>query len=473
MVTMLSRIRHISLAPLLALAAHLGAASARAESLSDAVSEAYGDNPAILADRARQRALDEDAVQARAGLGPSLNLQANISRAENTNRLITPPFAESSAASLVITQPLWTGGRLAHTVDAADRSVEAGAAGLRQTDETLILSVVTAYMDVRRDRENLETARESLQLLQKELEENQARLAVGDIGRTDVAQTEARVAGARTQTANAQAQLDNSRANYAALVGHLPEALDDPPDIAARMPPSLEAAFRLAESGNPTLQQAKATEAASAAKLAATRDQVKPSLSLQASLGVATGQYGVGNPFVDYSRNITASAVVNMPIYTGGLISSEIRAASENHEADRFAIADARRRTDLAAAQAWNAWQAARTALEASMQQVASTRVAFEGAREESRVGLRSNLDVLIDEQDFAAARQALAAAQHDVFVTETALLAAMGQLDVTVFDPKATPYDPRRHLQRETRTFPATPLAPWGPAVEAIDRIP
>ncbi len=467
----------------LALAALATAAgAARGETLGDAIALAYQSNPTLQAQRANLRGLDESYVQARANYRPTITAQGTVT--SETNNCTSSPFIigggckspslhlggsiNSSTAGVSISQPLYTGGRISRQVTAAQAQILAGREAVRATEEDTLQNVIQVYVDVRRDQQSRAIQVESVGLLQRQLDESRARFAVGDITRTDVAETEARVAGARAQLAQAEAQLAASRAAYASVVGQNPGTLAPEPSLKDLLPPSLDAAFDIAEGNNPRLRQADFTEQASAARVAAAKAQTRPTVSLQATYSYYGGAQGPYNPFQNYSHDFTAVATATLPLFTGGTTSSQIRQAAEQDNADRIGIETARRQALLTVSQAWSQMLGARANVIADEAQVRSANIAFEGTRQEARVGLRTTLDVLITEQDLAGAQIALVAAKHDEYFAAAALLAALGQLNVTDFAPDTPVYDPKANFDKVRRAD----AVPWEKAVEAADRL-
>ncbi len=458
------------------------AGAARAETLGDAIALAYESNPTLQGQRASLRALDETYVQAEAGYRPTATLQATVTDDSNNN---TNPYtrslpglsqqiingkSETSGAAIGVTQPVYTGGRVATQVDAAQAGILAGRETLRGTEETVLRNVINAYADVRRDQRIVTILETDVTLLITQLDEARARFAVGDITRTDVAETEARVAAAQAELAAARAQLANSRAAYASLVGRNPGDLAPEPPLTRHLPESLEAALGRAERNSPAIRQADYTEQSSAAKLAEAKAQTRPTLSLQATVGYTGGNYNVlATPFANYSHDLNVAAVVTVPLFTGGTTSSQIRQAAESNNADRIGIETARRQVLLAVSQAWNGLMGARASVAADEAQVTAANIAYEGSHQESRVGLRSTLDVLIAEQTLAAAQVALVSARHDEYVAAADVLGATGTLFAQDFAPDVQVYDPRDNLRQARRAWP---WAPWTPAVAGLDRI-
>jgi outer membrane protein len=456
------------------------AAGARSETLSDAIALAYQSNPTLQGQRASLRALDETYVQAEAGYRPSATLQATVTTNENNapnniatlpggGQQIVPGQTQTSAAGLSVTQPLYTGGRVATQISAAQASILAGRETLRGTEESLLQNVITAYVDVRRDQQAVAIAEENLQILKTQLAEIKARFGVGEITRTDVAQTEANVAAAEAQHSAAQAQLANSRANYASIVGQNPGTLALEPPLGKFLPATLDQAFETAERNSPQIRQARYTEQSSAAKVAEAKAQTRPTLSLQGNFGYVGGQFGLASPFVKYSHDVTASAVAVFPIFTGGTTSSQIRQAAETDNADRIGIEISRRQVLLTVSQAWNQLLGARASLAANEAQVQAANIAFEGTRLEARAGLRTTLDVLITEQNLSNAQTALITSRHDEYVAGANLLAATGSLFTDQLTTGVAIYDPKVNLDRVRHSYP---WAPWSPAVSALDHV-
>jgi outer membrane protein len=238
----------------------------------------------------------------------------------------------------------------------------------------------------------------------------------------------------------------------------------------------------MAEQNSPKIRGADYTEQSSAAKVAEAKAQTRPTISLQATLGLYGGSNSTApnpfgqvppppslpvSPFVDYSHDLTATASASIPIFSGGYYSSQIRQAAENNNVDRINIETNRRQVLLTVSQAWNQLVGARASLAADEEQVQAANIAFEGTRQEARVGLRTTLDVLISEEDLANAQLALVAARHDEYFAAAALLAAMGSLEATDFAPDLPVYDPRTNFNHIRRANGM----PWDGVLEYLDR--
>jgi len=447
------------------------AAPAQAETLADAIALAYQTNPTLQGQRASQRALDESVVQARTGLRPTVSLAGDASwrDTEVSDSDAGTATIRSSGAGLSVSQPIYTGGRVSSGISAARADVLTGREGLRGVEAQVLQAVITAYVDVRRDQERLRIATDNVAVLQRQLDESRARFEVGEITRTDVAQAEARFAGARASFSSAQAQLAISRAGYAAVVGQNPGDLAPEPSLVGLLPTTVDEAFVAAEDANPQVLAAEYGERSSAARLAATRAERRPTVSASGSIGYDSPSSLTGSQFDDYEQSVSGSVTVRLPIFTGGLINSSIRAATERNRADQLAIEEARRTALRTVSQAWNSLVGARANLVANEEQVRATRIAFEGVRQEAQVGLRTTLDVLNAEQELRNAELALVNARRDEYVASAILLAAMGKLEARYLIPDVQTYDP---VLNATRVNAGWGWVPWEPVLEAVDRI-
>ncbi|MET0294937.1 MAG: TolC family outer membrane protein, partial [Phenylobacterium sp.] len=309
---------------------------------------------------------------------------------------------------------------------------------------------------------------ENLQVLQRQLEESRARFEVGEITRTDVAQSESRLAAAQAQLSLAQAQLGISRANYAAAVGQQPGELAPEPPLAALLPNDPDNLFDAVEQNNPAIRAAQYAEQASRARVAGARAERMPSVSVNGTLGYA------GQPLEpfdrrDYSRAVSAQATVAVPIFSGGLVSSRIRQSVERNNVDRLTVETQRRSALQTATQQWNSLIAARANILSTQEQVRAARIAAEGTRQEQQVGLRTTLDVLNAEQELRAAELSQVNARREEYVAAAQVLGAMGRLEAQYLTPGVKLYNPRSNFQGLRFTWG---WVPWEEPISIIDSL-
>jgi outer membrane protein len=474
-------------AGLLAAACSLGlmagfVSAAQAETLTDAIALAYQTNPTLQQQRASQRAIDESVVQAKTAFRPSVSVSADVTAARTdfandvtstvggVTTVRDSSKSSGSGATLSLSQPIYSGGRASANLTAAEADVLSAREGLRGVEQGVLISVIQAYVDVRRDQERLRISQENVAVLNRQLDESQARFDVGEITRTDVAQSQARRAAAQAQLAAAQAQLSVSRASYAAVVGQNPTDLVAEPSLSTLLPATVEQAFDGAEKNNPQVLSAQYDERAAAARVASARAGYRPTVSARASLGYDAGETnGAGSQFKDYDRSITGGVTASIPLFTGGLTTSQVRAAAERENAARIAVEGAKRAALQSVSNAWSNLLAARSSLVANEEQVRATRIAFEGVRQEQQVGLRTTLDVLNAQQELRSAELALVSARRDEYVASAGVLQAMGALNVAALAPDVARYDPKTSYDRVNH---AVGWVPWEPVVQAVDKL-
>jgi outer membrane protein len=450
---MLKRSRVLASAAVVALVSGLGA-PAWAETLQEAIALAYRTNPNLLAQRANQRALDETVVQARSGLRPTLSASAgaNYTRTwapdTTVNGVTIAGDTDTNGGNVgvSVSQNLWTAGRTTRAIDQARANVLAGRENLRDIEQTVLLSVIQAYVNVSRDMEILRIRQENLTVLQRQLQETSARFEVGEITRTDVAQAEASLAQSEADLANAQAQLSSSRAAYAAVIGQSPTDLEAAPALPA-VPTDFDAAMETALGRNPGVLAAIYNQQGAEAAVAAARSEYLPSVRATASYGGSTNDLGDLGELTD-RRSFQAGATLSVPLFTGGLNQSRVAQALERANAAQIGVEGQRRAVLQDVSTAYAQVLSTRSGVAAGNEAVRAASVAAEGVRQEAQVGLRTTLDVLQQEVTLRSAQTALANAKAAEYVARASLLKAMGQLegpnlnaDLDVYDAKAN-YD-------------------------------
>ena len=202
------------------------APGAHADTLRDALILAYRANPSLESARAQQRAVDENVPIAKASGRPSVSGDANYTELvkRSANSRTSPERTLSVGADLNV--PIYSGGAVKNQIKAAKFRVEAGQADLRATESSIFSAVVAAYMDVIRNEAIVGLNRNQVQVLQVNLQATSDRFEIGDLTRTDVAQSQSRLALAQSDLRAAEANLASARETYIQLVGKAPEALE-------------------------------------------------------------------------------------------------------------------------------------------------------------------------------------------------------------------------------------------------------
>ncbi len=436
----------------------VGAVSSNAETLEEALISAYQSNPKLQAERARLREIDETYVQTRAQERLTANLSGNINlNATRTPSLSIPvPGFDSFITSgtdvstpaggqLQIIQPIYQGGRVRALKAQAKAGILASRERLRGIETDVFVNVANAYVDVLRDEEASRIRRANLRLLMRQKEAADSRFELGAGTRTDVAQAEARLAGAKVGLAQADAQLQISRANYRQWTGHIPANLQALPVFT--LPTTEAEAASLARANNPQILASVFQQEAGDAAIDAAKAAKKPVISLNATAGGQRWNSG----FPSSSEQATIGAQVTVPLTTGGLNRSKIRAAENARTRLMFETRDAERQMDASIMQSWAALQAAEEALSASRVQVSAAELALEGVELEREVGTRTALDVLNAEQEVLEARLGVINSRSEVAKAGYSLLALTGAFDALALSLPTDIYHPEQNFNDVT----------------------
>ncbi len=455
-----SKIATFGLAAAVSVLALTMAVSVQAESLNDAIALAYAQNPTLLRSRAAQRATDETYVQTRSQLGPSLSASASSTYTD------VPDFSgnrSSTTAGISASQTIFASGGIASSLKASRANVMSGQEGLRSTESGVVLDVISVYTAVRRDQQALQISQDNYDILKQQLDQTQAQFDAGQLTRTDVAQSQARLSASAASLASAQAQLDSDRASYVAVVGQSPVALEAEPALPG-LPADFDAALAAAEKNNPDLQSAQYAADAAKAQVRAERSVFGPTVGLSASTGGTQPGLGIG----DIADNDASSATLRLsiPLFSAGLNGSRVRQATENYNAQLQVVETTRRQVVSSVSQAWSQMLAARSAVVSNQEQVKAATVAADGVKVEQQVGLRTNIEVLNAQQELKSAQLALIEAERGQYVAGSQLLSVMGGLTAKAFVPDIQVYDPQEHFD-DVKSKGWTPLEP---VVHALD---
>jgi outer membrane protein len=419
-----------------------------ADTLREALTQAYETNPSLTAARAGQRATDEGVPLAKANGRPDLSTNATYTEfvLTSSNSFSSPSRSIGIDTSLSV--PLYLGGGVKNAIRAAENRVEAGRAGLRGTESSIFSAVVGAYMDVIRDESIVDLNRAQVGVLQVNLEATRDRFQIGDLTRTDVAQSEARLAQAISQMETARAGLIRSKEIYIQLVGSTPGDLEAPPPL-PNLPANPEEAVSISLDNNPDLIAAKEAREASVfdRKSAASARLPRISGFSQGSYNNFLGTITSSVPGITQSQTQKSAQVgvrATLPLYQGGQPAAQIRQAqarlSQAQEQEIAAERDVIAQTRAAYA----SLKASEEVIKSSERAVSANELSLEGVRAENSVGNRTVLDILNAEQELLNSKVQLVAARRNAYVAGFTLLAAMGRAEARDLGLEGGPlYDP------------------------------
>jgi outer membrane protein len=433
----------------IAAAASIAAASpVRAETLESALARAYAGNPQLNAGRAGVRATDENVAIAQSGYRPTVGVQASIGTTYTEGNLSGANLRQTlipGQAGITVTQNLFNGFQTDNSTRRAESTVYSQRESLRFTELSTLFNAAQAYMDVLRDTANLELNRNNVEVLEEQLRQTRDRFNVGEVTRTDVAQAEARLAGARSQVSASESQLRSSIGIYRQVIGVEPRQLAPGRPLDRYVPASLNAAVDIGLKEHPSiLSQMHAVDAAEA-QVKVLEGALYPSVSLQGSVAQSYDQQ------IRNSNGVAASILgrLTIPIYQGGQEYAQIRQAKEQVGQARIQVEQVRDQIRAAVVSAWGQLEAAKAQVIASQAQVQANEVALNGVREEARVGQRTTLDVLNAQQELLNARVNLIVAQRNRVVFSYGVVQAIGRLTARFTALPVAAYSAKTHYDQ------------------------
>ncbi|WP_176596459.1 MULTISPECIES: TolC family outer membrane protein [Sphingobium] len=427
------------------------AGAAHAETLQGALAKAYRSNPTLTGARAGQRATDETVPIQKAAGRPGLDATGSYSESilKPTISFTSPQRTLNANAQLSV--PLYTGGSVRNGIKAAKTRVAAGQADLRGTEAAVFSQVVAAYMDVIRNSAVVALNQANVRALEVNLQATSDRFEVGDVTRTDVAQSESRLALARSDLQGADANLITARENYIALVGDAPDNLEPPPPLPG-LPATPDSAVQVALKDNPDILAAKKLREAQQFDVRAAKGTVLPTVTAFTQAGYTNYLDTLTSSATGSQINKQAAAGVqlNIPFYQGGRPAAQVRrsqalesqAMEKEIEVERSVIAQAR--------SAYASWQASLESIQSNQKAVDAANLSLEGVRAENSVGSRTILDILNAEQEAVNAKVQLVTARRNAYVAGFSLLAAMGHAEADDLNLEAGAlYDPMVNYDR------------------------
>jgi outer membrane protein len=471
-----------------------------AETLQEALSNAYLINPILNSERARQRATDEQVAIAISGLRPNISasgdaafqntetdivggsrqkmpvcnaatqmsepafcafLQSSQSNSGQNGNISSDGVTHPRGYSVTLSQPIFEGFQNLNAIRQARSTVQAGREGLRAVEQTTLLNAVTAYVDVVRDQAVVRLRQTNVDVLTEQLRQTKDRFNVGEVTRTDVAQAEARRSDAITQLYAAQANLKASRATYEQVIGHPPSNLAHPPTIVSLLPSRLEDAMTLGDGENPVILNAVYQEEASLYNVSQIEGELLPQVTLNAEF---SERFDLSKTLND-QQVTTVMGRVTVPLYQGGGVAARIRQAKETNNQLKKEVEDARLRVHADVISSWALLQSTASEIKSAQDSLEANRIALEGVREEEKVGQRTTLDVLNAELEYLGSQIQLVTAKRDRVVAEYSVYSSVGRLDAQSLGLSVPYYDPLEHYDIvKNKWFGLRPPAPPAP---------
>jgi outer membrane protein len=423
-----------------------------ADTMEGSLLRAYQNNPQLNAQRAQVRVTDENVPQALAGYRPKVSgsFSAGV---QYIDQLADGSVGKKDehgdqgphAAALTATETIYNGNQTANKVRAAESQVSGAREGLRLMEQSVLLSAATIYMDYLRDSAILEVQRSNTHVLELTLKQTRDRYSAGLVTPTDVAQSEAQLAAAKSQELAAESTLVTTRANFRRIIGKEPTNLQPASPVDRYLPTTQNGAVELALRQNPNVTAAMFGVDVNFLSVKINEGALLPTVSVQATISK------VWDPNITTINQFTAAATANLnvPVYQGGIEYSLIRQSKETLAQQRLTLEQVRDQARADLVTAWGQLIAGKAQVVAAKSQVAASELAYEGTSKEAQVGQRTVIDILNAQQTLVNARVALVTAEHDRVVASYAVLNAVGRLSPQILHLSTPTYDPSVHYQQ------------------------
>lgn len=422
---------------------------ANAETIFEAMTHAYNTNPTLHGQRAKSGATNEDAALARSGFRPTV--AAGTSYTDSHSHVVGNRTVDNYSKGYKgsVSQSLFSGLQTYHGVKSADQQAKAGIDTLYAVEQEVLLDASSSYLDVVRDEAIVKLQKNNEHLLKKQLDETLARYNVGEVTRTDVAQSRASYAQAQSDLVLAEGNLAISRDYYHRIVGRLPEDVKFPSNLDERFPTSEKEAMKYALENNYSLNAAKRAMKAAKYNVKSKEGALLPEVNFTASTGRSKTSTHTGrDPSVHNTEYVVNMSV---PLYTGGATRANIRKSKYQRWAAREELQAAERSVVSGVTASWASMQASKSNIASIGEQVKASAIALEGTQKEEALGNRTVLDVLNAYQTLLQSQVNEVRARHDYYVSGLQLLQSMGKLtakklglNVDYYDAEANYYNTR-----------------------------
>ncbi len=424
----------------------------RADTIFEALGEAYKSNPDLQAQRAYLRAIDENVAIAKSGYRPSIDLTGGYYETHNNNDSDnTDEGSNASSIGAKITQPIFSGLSTYHSVKAADSQARAGQYNLSSYEQAIFLSASEAYLNVVRDEAILDLQKSNEKLLQKQLDETTERFNVGELTRTDVAQARSSLSQAIASRISAEGNLQVSRAIYEQVIGKQPSELSEPDNIRDFLPTDFKQALDYTMSNNYEILAAKRTLEANEYTVKANYGALMPQISASAEATQSKNDPRYSGLDDTTINGVEVGVNLTVPLYDAGENRAKIRQSKYNKWQAYEQVLSAERAAVSDITSYWESMIANDAMIKALQDQVSANEIALDGVKKEEALGNRTILDVLNAYQSLLDSQVEVVKARREYYLSAMQVMQAMGKLTAENLKLNVELYEPKK-FYKETR---------------------
>ena len=402
--------------------------------LLQALKQAYTNNPVLNAERENIQVSKEDLNISKSEFLPTVTLSGSKSE-EDTKKLTDRTGANSSitdvnpkSQSVVIEQKIFKGFAGIAGLQKSKIGLVLADAKLLKVEQEILYSAIEAYSGLVFANEKLQINEINLNLLERQVETDQARLERGQITLADLAQSESSFAGAQAKFIQAKNETVTAKLEYEKIIGPITDldSLSKKLDFDLKIPDSLNNAIEISKINSPDLIIARLDYEQSEKDVLIARAELSPSATISLS---STKTDDLSSSY-DESEKEIAKATISWPIFKGGKNTASLNRSKNLQNRKKLLLDHAIRMNDTNVATAWSSLQSSRSLLNSVTLQVRAAEIANEGITVEYESGLgRSTLDVIQSNSLLLSSKISMAESERNYLLSQFKLLQAVGNL--------------------------------------------
>ena len=403
--------------------------------LSKALLQAYNENPVLNAERENIQVSKEDVKISRSQFLPSVTLSGSKSQ-ENTEKQTDGSGANSSftdvdpkTQSINIEQKIFQGFAGIASMEKSKIGLTLAEAKLLKTEQEILYQAIEAYTGLIFAEEKLKINQNNINLLERQVETNQARLERGQITLSDLAQSESSLAGAQAKFLQAKNETVTAKLTYEKIIGPIVDvnSLDKESDLSFVIPAGLKDAIEMSKINNPNLIISRLEYKQSEKDVTIARSDLSPSASLSFN---SSKSDDISSSIGERDKEIL-KATISWPIFNGGKNSASLNKSKNLKNRKKLLLDNALKTNDTNIASSWSSLQVSKSLLNAVAAQVKAAEIANEGITVEYESGLgRSTLDVIQSNSILLSSKISLADSERNYLLSQFKLLQSIGLLN-------------------------------------------
>ena len=399
------------------------------------IKSALENNLKLNAERKNKKSIEQNVNISRSEFLPSISLSGNQSSSQSTNRTdqsgsnLSDTSVDTETTTISVDQKIFQGFKGFNSLKKSELEVKQASFRLQQTEQQTILKAVSAYFDLKFKNKNEQFNLSNVNLFERQVESDSARLQKGEITLTDLAQSESSLAGANANLIKAKTELQASKTNFERIIRKkAPHPIKDNERILVDLPTTLKEAINIAKSNNLDLLIAKLNYQIAEKDLNIEKAKLSPS----ASINYSKSENQDYSASVDELDEETVKATITWPIVKGGENISSIKKSSLKKQQSLLLSKDAENKVITETTNAWSKYQSSESVLTATEAQLKAAEIANEGITLEYDSGnTRTTLEVIQSRSLLLDARIAFARAERDYIISKFELSFQLGTLSL------------------------------------------